>query len=206
MPNWCYCNLVVKGSDSSKWLKSGDMTLRSWLPMPKTFEEWDTTNPKLIFEQWFANQIHETNIKITPDIKVKYQKNYEEYSKGYDQAVEFQQTNYGVIGWYQYNLKTLGCKWDVNIDHYECCPNFVQLEFQTPWNPPDAWLDAMCKQYPNLEFIILFEDECMNFCGLIGELTDYIENPSEKDLTELYKQFSNYIHEPIKETGTTENE
>ena len=63
MPNWCSNTLTIKGSkkdaikffekagfdptsELGEFIKNNKLTLRSWMPMPKTFVEMDTTNQK----------------------------------------------------------------------------------------------------------------------------------------------------------------
>ena len=59
---------------------------------------------------------------------------------------------YGVVGWYDYNCKMYGCKWnsELNVEHQS--DEEVVFTADTPWSAPDAWLLRMSAKYPTLEF------------------------------------------------------
>ena len=65
---------------------------------------------------------------------------------------------YGVVGWYDYNIKTLGTKW--NADFENCSlrpfnedPNYYRLDFniKTAWAFPDRWIDYILVKCPNIK-------------------------------------------------------
>ena len=157
MPNWCENDLSIRGSkkdvinfletagyDKScsveDFIENTALTLRCWMPMPETYEKMDTTNAK---RQQKENESDE---------------DYQKYCEEYDAAVKFQKETYGAVGWYNYNLMTLGTKWDAQINEYGMSSydgsGFIQLNFSflTAWCPPDAWLKTLIKEYPNLTF------------------------------------------------------
>ena len=157
MPNWCENDLSIIGRKNdvidffkkvgfnekekslNDFLEQNPLTLRSWMPMPETYKTMDTTNAK-----------RQQN-------KDESDEDYQKYSEEYDAAVKYQDETYGVVGWYNYNLKTLGTKWDIQINEFEpnCCIGeqiFVTFSFLTAWCPPDAWLKTLIKEYPNLTF------------------------------------------------------
>ena len=157
MPNWCLNTLTIKGSkkdaikffekagfDSTselgEFIKNNKLTLRSWMPMPKTFEEMDTSNPKRKREYFASDEEYKT------------------YSMAYDDAAKHQRETYGVVGWYSYNLQTLGCKWDEPIneyggDYFESNDSVeITFEFDTPWSPPTNWLETIIEDNNGLSF------------------------------------------------------
>lgn len=157
MPNWCENDLSIRGSkkdvinfletagyDKScsveDFIENTALTLRCWMPMPETYKKMDTTNAK---RQQKENESDE---------------DYQKYCEEYDAAVKFQKETYGAVGWYNYNLMTLGTKWDAQINEYGMSSyvgsGFIQLNFSflTAWCPPDVWLKTLIKEYPNLSF------------------------------------------------------
>ena len=53
-----------------------------------------------------------------------------------------------------------GTKWDiksgsVDSNYYNGCFN---ITFSTAWNPPIGWLEYVSKQYPNLKFVIDYNE------------------------------------------------
>ena len=133
----------VAGFDGSKsledFLGNEEITLRSWLPIPDTFK-FDTVNEKR------SKKDNETNDE------------YQKYCEDYDAAVKYQNETYGVVGCREYNIKTLGCKYDVQINEFGTTCQYggenvyLNFSFFTPWCPPDAWLKTLIKEYPNLSF------------------------------------------------------
>lgn len=134
----------VAGFDGSKsledFLENEEITLRSWLPIPDTFK-FDTVNEKR------SKKDNETN------------EEYQKYCEDYDAAVKYQNETYGVVGCREYNIKTLGCKYDVQINEFgTICQRYggenvyLNFSFFTPWCPPDVWLKTLIKEYPNLSF------------------------------------------------------
>ena len=157
MPNWCENDLSIIGRKNdvidffkkvgfnekekslNDFLEQNPLTLRSWMPMPETYKTMDTTNAK-----------RQQN-------KDESDEDYQKYCEEYDAAVKYQDETYGVVGWYDYNLKTLGTKWDIQINEFEpnCCIGeqiFVTFSFLTAWCPPDAWLKTLIEEFPKLTF------------------------------------------------------
>ena len=161
MPNYCENTIKIKGKkeDIFDFFKkvgfNGEtkesllefiennkdtITMRSWLPMPQTFVDYDTTNRKLGKNYFNSDE------------------EYEKYSKGYDTAVEHQKETYGAVGWYAYNLKTLGVKWDAKVFDY--CVTMdedddvlcVKGVFDTAWCAPLMWVTTIAKENPKLSF------------------------------------------------------
>ena len=195
MPNWCSNTLTIKGSkkdaikffekagfdptsELGEFIKNNKLTLRSWMPMPKTFVEMDTTNQKRKRE-YFAND-----------------EEYETYSKAYDDAAKHQKETYGVVGWYAYNLKTLGCKWDEPINEYGS--DYIEsndsveitFEFDTPWSPPTTWLETIIKDNNGLTFQLDgYEPGCWFHTHMFGEDGEVVENFDEVPENKSSKDF-----------------
>lgn len=112
------------------------ITMRSWLPMPKTFKEWDTTNNMKRFE-WFAEGKNLSQEEL--------HKEYEKYVRGYKRACQYQREKYGVVGWYDYNCLTLGCKWDAELTHLSILEEtkdtiIIAFTLETAWSMPIPFL------------------------------------------------------------------
>lgn len=195
MPNWCNNSLIISGKhediyelfkdvgfkgknvkDLKIFLDKKTLSLTSWFPTPKTYLKWDTTNSKR------SKKIDESD------------QQYALYCKGYENAKKYQKRKYGVIGWYDYNIENLGCKWDSRFEYIYVSKskNIITIEFifDTPWNSPNAWMFKMIKKYdklcfalegvePGVGFIVNIEGEC-------GEVTeDYTSDMSD------YQEFTN---------------
>lgn len=135
--------------------------LRSWLPLPQTFLDYDTTNTILSIERWRDKMYH----KMLGDVEYKEDNTYDEYVRGYKEAKAEQKAIYGAVGWYQYNLKTLGTKWDAQIEvnteeTFEGNNNVTMyFDFDTAWYMPMKWFEFLCGKFYDLKFYIYGAEE-----------------------------------------------
>lgn len=212
MPNYCTNEFMIRGEKNdvfAMFQKIGfkgntandldtfinenvnNITMRSWFPMPQTFVDYDTTNSKLDKETKKRNK----NGRLVKMFKTN--KEYENYSKAYDDAVKYQKETYGVVGWYDYNMHTLGVKWDAKVFEYgvfvrENSKGEIVIEstFDTAWDAPTTWLKSLAEEFPKLFFKIDGYEPGMGFHVYIecedGVLTnefseDYTENDEFED-------------------------
>jgi hypothetical protein len=143
MPNWCNNRLVVYGSADSveQFLNDGINDSDEWsigTYFPMPEELEGTTSPS-----------KETNKELIE--------------------------KYGADNWYDWHLQNYGCKWDceahdtpsvddINIGGFD---GTLQIEFDSPWSPPTAWMKKISEKYPYLGFTLYFSEPGMNFCGVI---------------------------------------
>jgi len=87
----------------------------------------------------------------------------EEYygKKGWENGEEFGNTEYN---WYNWNLSNFGCKWDCSevyvwTEENEDNTSFFQVQFQTPWSPPEAFLKTLMNKFPSLDMTLNWEEE-----------------------------------------------
>lgn len=43
--------------------------------------------------------------------------------------------------------------------------DFIEYYFDTPWNPPEKWVENVSKMFPQLIFEIIYQEDGMCFCG-----------------------------------------
>ena len=154
MPNWTNNSINITGSkDAIKKFKTdaikhegGILLLSSWMPIPETFLKYDTTNHPYgeglkVGEKWWDGLGNHGDEIIT-----------EELIEEFKRATEEQKEKYGVIGWYDYNLKTFGCKWDCRVEISNESDKQIDLSTETPWSAPHNWLLTLSKNYPELSF------------------------------------------------------
>lgn len=207
-----------------------ELTLQSWIPMPQIFKDYDTTNllPDLyqfirfnynnFVKEMFPNEWKElVNIwdlnQVSPDKLKILQDFYTNYEKRYKEAEKEQFEKYGVIGWYQYNLLTLGTKWNATFTNWslrwsnlKSC--VITANIETAWSMPMEWLHTMVQSFPNLHFIMFGEEESNSYCGYydantrewledvgptIANLSSDNENCSEYIINQCKNNFLNYI-------------
>ena len=162
MPNWTFNTTRVEGSKDSltkfmtdglanarKPEKEGDnpqLSLSSWIPTPETFQKYDTTNHPngkglKVGDKWWDGLGDHGGQLVT-----------EELIEEFKQATKEQKEKYGVIGWYDYNVKTFGCKWDSEVNVESITDTEITLSADTPWCAPEKWLRTISKKYPDLTF------------------------------------------------------
>ena len=162
MPNWTYNTIRVEGSKDSltkfmtdglanahKPEKEGDnpqLSLSSWMPTPETFLKYDTTNHPngkglKVGDKWWDGLGPHGDKVVT-----------EELIEEFKQATKEQAEKYGVVGWYDYNVKTFGCKWDSEVRVENINDTEINLSADTPWSAPDKWLRTISEKYPELTF------------------------------------------------------
>ena len=165
MPNWCENRISISGNAkdvervfesvgckfvNGKIVAEKEITMRSFFPMPQTFMDFDTTNRKLRKEEFESIE------------------DYNKYSDGYDNAVKYQKEVYGCVGWYDYNLKTLGVKWDANFEGICSCRSgeilCVSFDMDTAWDAPIEWVREMSRKFKDVK-IELHGEEYQNCFG-----------------------------------------
>lgn len=170
------------------------LQMGSYLPRPKTFDTWDTTNKLRDYYQWYINgcvrhsdhEILKERVKEIEDYmlahpsdfqKVPLEKDelfgspdeaegflysdyaralrmlhpeliqeYETYVRGYKRAKAYQQKKYGVVGWYDWNVKYYGCKWDEKFENWKLISErddsiVLSARMETPWAVPIAFIE-----------------------------------------------------------------
>jgi len=73
-------------------------------------------------------------------------------------------------GWYIWRIDNWGCKWDIDDPslRYEDTNGeikYVIMNFNTPWGPPIDGLNTISSMYPNVLFVIAYEEPGMAFEG-----------------------------------------
>lgn len=215
MPNWVNNILYVKGKEKDiiQFIKDGshnkkvdlnnlpELSLRSWLPLPKTFSNYDTTNQLWDFNTWFHREIipdlSAYSLIISPDVINLYKNQYNKYKKGFNQAKAYQKKKYKTVGWYTYNIMTLGCKWNCEFDIINYTSDLLEIRFDSPWDTPYNWYATISSKYPNLEFIAYYIEETNAFCGwsINDEEQECHNGIDEESALEIYENFMKYVNE-----------
>lgn len=209
MPNWTNNRLCVMGAeeDIAKFLadgkkdKRGIYSMNSWVPMPQTYWDYDTTNHPFGKGLEVGKPIswHEGSPICT-----------EETIEDFKKASQYQQDTYGVIGWYEWGLKYWGVKWDAEFIILNESETRIDFAFDTAWGAPTEFVLSIVKRYPNLTIRLYssFEDggdiayefegdaepvdNLLEFIDAIKEMKDeIIEGREEKDIAKAYDEWVN---------------
>ena len=158
MPNWVTNHVNVRG-DYGDFFKRAKMAEESGLfnefvPRPKCYE-YDTTNYHT-GDRKFGNLLKVGTKLGWGDNAFTVDENYIEQFK----KAEKEQKKHGAIGWYEWDIKNWGTKWDA-CDLSVCDDDNVgdMLDFQTAWSYPDKFFKSVSKLYPKARFYVMYADE-----------------------------------------------
>jgi hypothetical protein len=62
-------------------------------------------------------------------------------------------------GWYSWNVRNWGTKWDVADTKVDISEGQVTYNFDTAWSPPVEAIVTLSKQHPDLHFSLAYEEE-----------------------------------------------
>ncbi len=91
---------------------------------------------------------------------------------------------YGADNWYDWNIKTYGTKWDIEVksdeffksdEQFECC-------FDTAWSPPSTFLENLQNKFKKLDIKLTYELEGSDDCGI------FYTDRSGDDVSIVYEQ------------------
>lgn len=60
--------------------------------------------------------------------------------------------------------------------------------FDTAWGPPSAYVKALGKEFPNLQFVLLYSEPMVGFSGEIHVFNDEVYEEYEDDSFDTYKE------------------
>lgn len=108
--------------------------------------------------------------------------------KAYCDATAIQEKEYGCVGWYYYNLKHFGTKWDMRLTDWDSWyvddnTSVIIFKVETAWSIPNAWLEYLAEKYPNLGFAVRTYEEQPAWNGYFNVREgDFIENHPYEDM------------------------
>lgn len=156
MPNWVFNNLKVTGSAYD----IGRLQEQLNKPVRTEFPKW-SAGGLVPDTQYDPNPVFSFYNIISPDDWDAY------YTEGQLEPLEGETSAETIYrgfatgnGWYNWNVRNWGCKWDVS----DVDTNFDGLEglfysFSTPWAPPLPAMKKLAAQYPTLRLEFEYEEE-----------------------------------------------
>ena len=85
-------------------------------------------------------------------------------------------------GWYAWNMKHIGCKWDViNSNILLRKRQYLAYEFDTPWGPPITGVLNLSKMFPDLTFSLSYYEPGMVFGGQVTAQDGIILKEKQKE-------------------------
>ena len=79
---------------------------------------------------------------------------------------------HGCLDWYSWALKFWGVKWEprelLTLNLHQS-GTAMELEFETPWGPPNEFITALRKRFPKMELSAFFKEEGEGISGWVNE-------------------------------------
>lgn len=181
MPNWCDNFLVVMGTKEE--VKKFDEAFKGY---PANWDDEEELKQGYCLNALYPVPPEVLNVGYSVpdsrDIKEKLKNLHdpEKWTDGYSWCVSH---------W--------GTKWDIRFLDVEVIPvtkssTIMRYNFLTAWSPPDKWLLKVAKDWPQLQFTLLYFEPGMCFGGEIlaqghnAEIKEYVENVPQ-EILELFE-------------------
>jgi hypothetical protein len=88
-----------------------------------------------------------------------------DFRTAYPELIE----KYGYNNWYDWANANWGTKWDVDIsDQVDQQSDWIQLNFETAWGPPEGVFKALRDMYPTLDITWFYDEPGMGFAGYLN--------------------------------------
>jgi len=164
MPNWCDNTLIIRGPED----KLQEFRDRAEAYGP---EYRNSRNPEPIVEDRQKNMLSFHAFVPVPDeiLARTYGGEYEERNvdSWEEQSDEHWLGNKKLPCGYDWERENWGCKWgacEVRLFKRKA-GDPLEYAFETPWGPPEEFLDKVAEMYPELDFHLNFSEEGMCFEG-----------------------------------------
>lgn len=181
MPNWCNNTLIITGPED----KIQEFKERANAYGPDYAEpEWKNSLPKQTKEKNLLS--FHAFVPVPRDIQARtYGGEHESRSvdSWNDQTDEHWLENEKLPCGYEWEIENWGCKWGAcNVRLYNReLGEPLEYAFETPWGPPEEFLDKVSEMYPELKFHLNFSEEGMYFEGrLVYTKGDSLEKTYKK--------------------------
>lgn len=154
MPNYVANILTLAGSEERiakvvEFVKGEDspFDFSKIVPQPETYKKYDTTN----HPDGRGLEVGQPVNPFKKDSPIVTKELLEEYK----QATAEQARKYGVVGWYDWNVRYWGTKWDAMDVTYEGGAFF----FDTAWSAPLPVIRRLAEMFPDILFVLTYADE-----------------------------------------------
>lgn len=194
MPNWSNNVIAFKGKEESILNMLNDGLLNSGADKCETLSDAIASLEENAKHKAVENDevVLENGLRLrtflpTPDTFLLYDTTNR--PDEFADAVQEQKKTYKIVGWYDYNLATLGTKWDadLSIDNFYVRDGVATIVFycETAWSYPEDWMTAMEQNYGVNAYILTKEEGGFYyFYGSLEKKTDLLAKTAE-----LYDQY-----------------
>lgn len=202
MPNWVNSCFSLQGSKDTihNFIKLGltNSNLETSDDIERDFERLikEATTKMVVIEKGTDNEACELTVenflsmrtfRPSPDTFLKYDTT--NYAEQFKDEADKQLAEYGVVGWYDHNIATLGTKWNVELTDcslraFDENPNYYRFDFclDTAWSFPAAWCRYIKEKFPDIviKFYSIEESNCFHCFGFFEE-----EGENDYDISDV---------------------
>jgi hypothetical protein len=172
MPNWCENNMYVYGNSADvaeyankvkEALGNDKSILESMYPMPQDIIRYEERKAKVPYDS----------------------KEYKEHIN----AIEHQcETFHGVPNAFEWRCQKWGSKWGDCETDVAFEETSGRIFFTSAWSPPLPGMLHISKEFPNLTFVLCYEESGMDFWGVVGFSNGKIILHKEGSLSQFVKE------------------
>jgi hypothetical protein len=102
---------------------------------------------------------------------------------------------YGHADWYNWSIANYGTKWDINAEIDSESETEIVYMFDSAWAPPVAFVQFVSEKFPNLKFVLEYDEPGMCFRGTAtavnGEVDDQCEENYTPTCSECEEEYDN---------------
>ena len=222
MPNWVNNKMMIVGKreDILKMFAKAEpmmfdghlcYTLHSFIPMPQTYKDVDTTNSLNCFLYKKEEELRAEHHELPAcELKKLFEDNKQKYIDLYENAKKYQKETYGVIGWYDWNCLNIGTKWNaevISVEEFDrliknsggCDELDIHCYIETAWTPPTPFFEKIIKENPKLYFDIWCDEESGYKFGYEGVNGEFFYGIEADVIEEVKTEIGNIIPERFVE-------
>lgn len=113
--------------------------------------------------------------RATSPVRAENGETEKEFKERVKRCVE----QYGHADWYNWSIANYGTKWDINAEINNQDEDSISYYFDSAWSPPTAFVQFVSEKFPNLKFVLEYDEPGMCFRGTAtcenGDLDDQCE-------------------------------
>jgi hypothetical protein len=152
MPNWCWNRLAITGPEETV-AEALESVAAEATPDTRLDPEFGTTVSPSALSLEKIKPTPEDLVGSKTDPMAPFELLYNEPGPG--QADD----------WYTWRVRNWGTKWDVDAEIEKREPGEAHLAFDSAWSPPVPAVVALSERFPDLEFLLTFDEPGNDFAG-----------------------------------------
>lgn len=187
MPNWCSCDLFIRGpaSEIKRFVKFArtetnddvdNFDFNNFVPIPESLKDTVSGSQEMFYTAWYGSKAEVDRIRGYDWLKAKNRKDLQEKfleenpkAKEIADNYKYNLDNHGHMTWYGWCIANWGTKWNAcSPEEPEITKNKCVYSFQTAWAPPTPVVLAASLKFPELEFELKYYEGGCGYKGVFA--------------------------------------